>query len=299
MNEITRKDLVDDAQKRVTSFVEKENSAIKHAIENAAIITTLITIGSYIVMYAYKAGFYSVFNIPVMCVRVSLKDFLPMLFQISGLSIYILWYIVALKQDVILKRKRLNGYRIMYGYLIIYMILHSNGIFNLFPHNYPTYLPILFSIGLSCAMELFLNLNKPPKKDKAIPKVTQKIEFEDIVTGILIYRYYIKTGFFVLAVAVTLAPFWGKLIAKSNVNYQVFDYNEKRYAVIVDYDDTIIAQRVEMGNGAMAINTSSYLYLQKNGIQFTYDKFDSVSRVTSFIEESDGSQDEMEIIVAE
>ena len=89
METTTKKEIASKAREKIAPITEKEDAATKAAVENIAVITTLITIGAYVVMYAYKSGYYSEFNIPAICVRISLKDYLPLLFQICSLSIYI------------------------------------------------------------------------------------------------------------------------------------------------------------------------------------------------------------------
>ena len=58
MDTKSKKEIVAKAWDKVAPIAEKEKNATKAVIENIAVLTTMITIGAYVVMYAYKAGYY-------------------------------------------------------------------------------------------------------------------------------------------------------------------------------------------------------------------------------------------------
>ena len=283
METTTKKEIASKAREKIAPITEKEDAATKAAVENIAVITTLITIGAYVVMYAYKTGYCSEFNIPAICVRISLKDYLPLLFQICSLSIYILWYIVILRSDMALRRIKINGYRVLYGYLLIYMVLDSNRIFRFFPK----FAPFPISLGLSFFIELLIfsirkKRSSNKEKEQTVSTAEQAFVLQDIITDTFFYRYYIRTGFFVFALAVALMPFWGRLIARANVDFQICQLNDVPYAVIMDYGDIFIAQKAKIDDTCMEIDTSKYSFFQKDGVEFEYRHFESISRVAAF-----------------
>lgn len=294
MDTKSKKEIVAKAWDKVAPIAEKEKNATKAVIENIAVLTTMITIGAYVVMYAYKAGYYIEYNIPSACIRVSLKDYLPLLFQICSSSVYILWYIVASKSDQALNRIRINGYRILYGHFLIYMILSSNGIIKFFPY----WLFLLITVGLSVIIELLLFFVRKARirnksKDRNVSIAEQGFILENTISDIFFYRYYIRTGFFILAIAVVIAPFWGRLLAKANDSFQVFQMNNDSHVVIADYEDSIMAQKALINDTNIVIDTSSYYFYPKEGIEFKNCSFKSVNRqqgqTSNVPEDSEGS----------
>lgn len=299
MEKTTKKELSLKAREKMAPITEREHTAIKAAVENIAAITTLITIGAYVVMYAYKTGYYFEFNIPAICVRMSLRDYLPLLFQICSLSIYILWYIVTIKSDMALRRIKINGYRVLYGYLLVYMVLYSNRIFRFFPK----YAPLPISFGLSFFVELLIYLIRKKKssnkeRERIVSTTEQAFVLQDIITDTFFYRYYIRTGFFVFALAVALMPFWGSLIARANVDFQICQLNDVPYAVIMDYGDSFIAQKAKIDDTCMEIDTSKYCFFQKEGVEFENRRFERISRVAAFSNE-EGENAEVDLIPLE
>lgn len=276
----SREEIVEKAIKAVAPVAQREEKRIKGAIENIAIITTMITIGAYVVMYAYKVGYYMRFNIPAACVRVDLKDYLPLLLLIGSMSLCALWYIIELKSDQVLNKRGFNILRIFYGFAIVSEILRRIGIF----HLVPSWAFFLISISLSVLIEgliCFIRRKKTRTKQKEGSPIMQEVVFENTVHSIFIHRYYIRTGIFILALASSLGPLAGQLIAEAKKDFQMFQINEASYAVIEDYGDSVISQRAIIDGDNLSINTSSYLYSQKDGIKFEYYTFDSVCKEKS------------------
>ena len=290
----TTKELAEKAIEKITPIAKREKTAIKSAIENVALLTTLITIGAYVVMYAYKGGYCLEFSLPSTCIRVSLKDYLPLLFQICGFSLYILWYVSYIKSDKALARQKINGYRVLYGSMLVYWTLRLTNIQSLCPKytSFPISIAIAFFVEL---IILLVRKNRTKNKDRAVSKAEQPLVLEEMISGFFFRRYFIKTGVFILVVLVSLAPILGLLIAKGNDDYQIARIDNVLYAVILDYGDSFIAQKARETDTSFEINTSSYIFFQKDGVEFEYKTFDHITKVKEFSNDNEENS-EMTII---
>ena len=67
-------------------------------------------------------------------------------------------------------------------------------------------------------------------------------------------------------------------MARSTDCFQVFDYKDEQYAVIIDFEDAIIAQKASIDNKDIALDITQYLYLDKDGLEFSCHEFEKVVR---------------------
>ena len=179
------------------------------------------------------------------------------------------------------------------------MVLYSNRFFRFFPK----FAPLPISLGLSFFIELLIftirkKRSSNKEKEQTVSTAEQAFVLQDIITDTFFYRYYIKTGFFVFALAVALMPFWGSLIARANVDFQICQLNNVPYAVIMDYGDSFIAQKAKIDDTCMEIDTSKYSFFQKEGVEFENRRFERISRVAAFSNE-EGENAEVDLIPLE
>ena len=292
LEDTTKRDVISDAKDRVTTFSKAADSKTKKIIECFAIITTVVTIALYVVLYAYKTGYLDVFGIPASCVKVNLVDYLPALYRICAVSIYIVWYVISKKTFEIIGSIDMEPIRVMYGYYVVLYLSEPFGIYK----NLPAVFKIIIPLCVSLIVELVLYFKKKPRKNSkkdsnSVSKKEYALILENTVHDLLLSRYY-NTGVFIVILAVTLAPILGRASAKNNESFQLCDVDNEAYAVIADYGDTIIAQKAKENDNQIEINTSSYTFFAKDNIEFTYNQYNNVLLVSEFSTDTDQGSSE-------
>lgn len=273
MDTIPEEIIVKKAREIVAPLTNQDKKLTKKLSGNLAIITTLITIFAYVVLYSFKIGYCSVFNIPLENIQVNLKDYLPALVQISSVSIYLIWYILFIKVDIAFNRAMFQWMRICYGFLIIYLLLSANG----FLKHVSGILSVIIVLSISFGIEfiVFIYFKLKYKKYENVKPEDEKKAVENAVSDLLIHNSVVRTGGFFLLIAVILAPLVGKAFAKNVSSFQLFTNNDKEYAVIIDYGDRIAAQEVHVENEILFIDISQYTCFSKEGISFKTTSFKS------------------------
>lgn len=278
MDTVPRETIAKKAADTITPLTSRENAFRKNLSSNIAVITTLVTVSAYVVLYAFKVGYYSIFNIPATCIRVDLRDYLPVLVQISAISIYLVWYTIYISVDVAYKRASFQWMRICYGCLIIYMLFSMNGILNRIPGTHVIIIVFSGAIGIELLVYLLLKLRF--KGFSNVKKKDEEKAIENAVSDLLLYNSIVRSGVLFLIIAVTIAPFIGRLFANNLSTFQVFSNNDKEYAVIIDYGEKVLAQESRAENRTIIIDISHYLYLSKDDISFENATYDGVNLIS-------------------
>ena len=112
MEKITKQDLVQEVLEKTRLEEDKIIKNSKYFIENLAVIFSVTTVFIILTLYSYNRGYYRGYAIAESCITVDLKDFLPAALQLCGVYLYIVFYLVQLKKEQILKHRRFNLLRI-------------------------------------------------------------------------------------------------------------------------------------------------------------------------------------------
>ena len=278
MDTIPREEIVKNAANIVSPLTNYENAIRKKIVGNFAAVTTSVTIVAYVVLYAFKIGYFSVFNIPSSCIRVDLRDYLPVLVQISVVSIYLVWYTLFIKVDLAFQRAVFQWMRVCYGFLIIHLLLSMNG----FLKRFSGIVELLIVFSIAAGVELLVYLFFKWKGFSDVKKENEAKAIENAVSDLLMYNTVIRSGVFFILIAMIASPLIGKAIASNSSSFQVFSKDDKEYAVIIDYGEKVLAQEAHADNCVINIDISHYLFLSKDGISFKSTTYQEVFRLDSF-----------------
>lgn len=272
MEHPTKRDAFLEAKKIISPHEHDQQKTRKVILENAAAIISVLVVGLSLVLYAYNGGYCKVFNLPVEVLPLEIDQYLPVAVQLVGVSVYILYYISLVKTERLLEKRRFSLLRIMYGYLIIGNIFTANHFDNIIGKWWS--LAIYF--GIPFLIELLLYRMKKPSKNKEVSDMEKRMLTEDFVFNRIFYSYYVQCGIFIVAIALIFAPLIGKTSAKANLNYQLCEIDNQLYAVIVDYDSTVLVQKAKEIKDKLVINNESYEYVQKEDLELVYCEYEKV-----------------------
>ena len=99
---------------------------------------------------------------------------------------------------------------------------------------------------------------------------------EDVINASVKRNLLISFGLIIVIVPTLISPSFGYITAKGNREYQVFAENNQQYAVIIDYSDNVLAQKAEVKNDTLVIDTSDYFFFSKDSREFIFSKYDNV-----------------------
>lgn len=278
MDTIPREEIVEKAREIISPVTEGERAFRKKLTGSFAIITTIVTIIAYVVLYSYKVGYCRVFNIPAECVRVDLRDYLPALVQLSAISMYLVWYVLYIKIDVAFRRAKFQWMRVCYGFLIIYVLFYTNGLLK----SLPSYSFLLIVSSIAVLFELIVFFVLKFKGFKDVKKENEKTAIENAVSDLLFYNTVIRNGILFILIAVIVASITGRVKAKNATFFQTLSKDDKEFAVIVDYGEKVVAQEAHADNSVINIDISHYLFLSKEGLSFKGKTYQEVFRLDSF-----------------
>ena len=276
----TNYDAVVKAKEIATPIEEKSNKRRKALRENAATVISTLAISLTVILYAYNKGYARVFNIPASCIPLDLKRLVPVAIIVCGVLAYVFTYVALLRTDIALKNKRINLLRMFYGFIIVRYFLSASNIENYLGSVWSYIVPVLLSI----VIELLVIYIRRPKRIKTISKEEYSVKVENQLYNGFLYSNFFKTGLWFLVVAVILAPTFGEISTRANTDYQTCVYKDELYAVIVDYEDRVLAQKATVENQKLSICTSEYTFIPKEGTAFINTKFNSVELVSELID---------------
>lgn len=272
MAELTKNDVIDEALDKLEPIRKEGNERRKKLIENAAVIISVAVILLSIILYAFNTGYCEIFNLPPEVMSLDMTRLIPLATRICSLMVFILFYISSLKADKALQKKQFDLLRTMWGAIIVMNLLNSNGMSEVL--GKPLF--FLISFGIPLLFELIYYLRKTPRKNKKVSDAEHAIVLEDIVRDSIFHTYYIKYGIVFFVLPLVFAPYFGRMNAQANRYYQTFTHEENHYAVIVDYSDKVLAQEVQVNGDVITIDVSDYCYYPKDGMVFTYKKYNKV-----------------------
>ncbi len=293
MSSYTRKDAIKKAKELSAPIEGESKKRRKLLIDNAATVISVFIIWLTITLYAYNTGFCKVFNIPTDCMPLDLKSYIPLVIQVAGILVMIIFYIAYLKTDHAVGRNVINPLRILYGCYIFQYLLITNHIDKYIGPAWTLLLPILFPLIIEFTIFFVKKCRQSIKNDKEISEPEYKAKIEDYLFDRFLYLDYVYPGLFILVISVLIAPFLGRISAQANCDYQICLFQDEQYAIIANYSDTVLAQRAKVEEEKLIINIDGFTYLPKEGTKFQFKQFSSVEIVDGFQDEI-GLQDETE-----
>ena len=293
VDNMTNKDAVIKAREIAAPIEEKSKKRKKLLLENAATVISMLAISLTVILYAYNKGVSRVFGIPVSCIPLDLKSFAPLALIVGGLLTYLFYYTSLFKTDVALGSKKVNPLRVFWGFLIIRYLLDESKIGNYLGTVWSYALPAIISI----ATEVIVYLIRRPRKIKRISKETYGITVENHLYEGFLYSSFFKTGLIFIVIAITFSPLIGEISAKANTEYQTCVYNEEQYAIIVNYDDRVLAQRAKIVNNNLTIYTCDYIFFEKENTIFVFNKYDSVEIISDYPDESEIATEQTDSLI--
>jgi hypothetical protein len=156
-----------------------------------------------------------------------------------GVMIWILYYVSMIQQEKALKKRKYNLLRVMYGFSIISILISYNHLDRFLGTMWRLVIPLLISV----LIELGLYYLRRPVKRKTIDETSYKMRTEDYVFDRILYSYLVRYGICFLVIAVILAEPIGRLSAKAKCDYQICFYDDKTFAVILEYDERVLVQQ--------------------------------------------------------
>ena len=269
----TYNDVAKKTNEIIAPIEEEAKKKRKELINNAATIISILTIGIFVTLYYYYSGYCKVYNIPINCAPIDIKSFIPVAGYAMTIFLWFLYYIIEVREDRLLKRNRFNPLRIMYGVLVFQSLFFSIHLDYIIGKVFCG----IIAVSVSLIHEAVMFYIHKPKEENKINRITYSMKVEDRIHGRLFFSYYVKTGLFYVFIAIVLTPYIGKLFASTKLDYSIFQKSGKSYAVIIEYDDKVLAQCVRISENSLFINNISYAYFNKNDIVLQYRTFDSVS----------------------
>ncbi|MBQ5991438.1 MAG: hypothetical protein IJL62_02705 [Clostridia bacterium] len=284
---LTMKDVAIEAESITRPFEEKTKKQRKFVVENATAIIAFLTIGLLIILFAYNKGFYGVYNVPVECIPVDLKSYLPIAIQGISVLVWVIMIISYFKTDIALNRYKFNFVRVLYGHMVLMNIMIANN-YNILLNKVEIAIPstnrvfplgrILFIIipaFVSIGVELIILFLRKPRKNTNLSKQEFAMKRHDFVFS-RFFRSYYKGWIFIFVMAVLAVPILGKLSAKAKREYQIITVDEATYAVIFTETDRFLVQSATVQDKLLMIDTSSFRYYDKDAGDVRYLQFDEV-----------------------
>lgn len=272
MEEISKKEIVREVLEKTKSEEKKMKKKSQYIIENLAIIFSVSTVFIFLVMYAFNRGYYRTFGISDSCITVELTDFLPVALQLCGIYIYVVFYLVQLKKDKILKVKHPNLLRILYGELIINYILVNAQV----THLIGTVPTLMISLALPILIEILWWKRKQPQKDRIYSETEKALVMEGLIEDRILYLINNKYVLGIMTTIILWASIWGTIYAKGKNKYQVFEYEGIAYAVIIDQGEYVIAEKIKKEDDKLFIDSTCYIYFNKENKLFSVEQYEYV-----------------------
>ena len=250
---------------------EKELQKKKKSIlENAAVLITAISLGLLFVLYMYNTGVAQVYNIPVNCLSLDLKQYFSVASLFVPWTVCIIWYFSLFKSDKVLGIKRINYKRIILGFIILSGFLFRSHLYNYLGAIICLILPIIICI----IIEFIRKVTFKPSNE-LIDKKDYDKRVRSFVEDFIFAGYY-KTWVCIIIICAILSPLVGGISSKTKLDYQTFNFDSIDYVIITEESDRVLAQRVLIENDVLLINTEYYKYFEKNNLEISYDKYNSV-----------------------
>lgn len=273
MADVTRNDIIAEVLEKLEPIQKHDNEKRKRVFENLAVITSVSIILLSILLFEFNSGYSKVYNLPAECMSIDMKMLIPFAAQICTAMVAILLYVSSLKADKALGQNHFSFTRIVWGEFIVFYFIQKNQIVSIIG----SWGGLLVSYAIPILLEALFYIRKKPKKNKVIPEQEHDYVLSNTLRDAIFSNYYMKYGIVFFLLPFIFSSYVGSLTAYANRNYRTFAYDDSQYVVIVEYSDEVLAQPALIHNDELFIDTSEYCYLSKEGIVFSYRKYENVT----------------------
>ena len=258
---------------KVEPIKKKHEEKYKDIVKHSALIITLLTIFSIIVLYAYNTGVLGKYNIPNNYISINLQSYIPIIMNFCGIYYMCVLYCVQWKTDEIFNKKGFNFLKLLYAELIFFTVVNWLGFEGKVSAIVSLLVPIVFELILHFATKK----QKESKNEEITDEQLYKQKVESYVHDSLSFLFYNKKGLCFLIIAIILAPSLGTMYANNKIDYEIISIEENNYAIIVDYLDGAVVQKAQINKNELIIDTTSYQLISKENINIEYKEFEKVT----------------------
>lgn len=262
-----------EAMEKVEPIKKKQEEKCESIIKHSALIITLLTVFSIIVLYAYNTGVAGVYNIPNNYISVNLQSYIPIIMKICGIYYVCVLYCVQWKTDIIFNKKKFNFLKLLYAELIFSTITLWLG----FEGKVSCIISILIPIVFESILHFATKKQKNSKNEEITDEQLYKQKVESYVHDSLSFLFLNKKGLCFLIIAIMSAPLFGTMYANNKSDFEIINIEEENYAIIVDYLDSAIVQKVQINKNKLIIDTNSYQLISKEKMNIEYKEFENVT----------------------
>ena len=265
--------IVQDVKQETDAHVREHENKVKSVFLHAAGIISIAAIAGAILQYLYNTGYYAVYHISKECIVINLQKYLKfstILFLVIQL---VPNYLIMNKNYIVLNKTGIDVKRYIIGLTIILAGVLGLNLFSVIPLWVIGVTVLLLSISLELVHIRWKNIDS--KLNKRITRWQEKKTRERLVED-RIWFSYAPSWIGLIALLLVFAPSYGELQAKAKKEYQLFTVNDESYAVVVDLNDKVIAEKASVDSNILSIDTERYLYVKKDAIAFTNASFEDV-----------------------
>lgn len=274
----TARDAVVEAVNTIKPMEEKYSNRLTTLIKNAALVISLLTIFSMVILYAYNMGVLSVYNIPNNYISINLQNYIPILIKFCGSYYAFALYYIQLKSDKLLNKSNFNFLKLFYGVIISLSIISWLG--------FKKWGALVAALSISILIEIvhffaFKKKKVQKSQEEQLDERLYKQKVENYIHDLLSFLLYNKTGIAFIAIIVLFAPTVGTMRASNKCDYELLDLSGEKYVVIVDYIDSAVMQKATVvekeGQKELTIDISSYKIVLKENVNIEYLTFKNVN----------------------
>lgn len=274
--EYTRKDAREKAVEIIQPFREEQKEKQGRLLSHAGTIISVFVVVASIVLFCYNLGYSRKYNLPVDTMSISMTNLLPLAAQICAGGVLVIAYIRHLLSSRLLGKTKYSIIRLFYGFVFFINLVVVNQ-FQAVLGAFTVILPLVVSAFIELIVYLYgRNLTGRRKEDKEIDKFSHDFLVEEYVFYSVFPGYRNGILASIILTIIIFASFFGSLSATAKREYSVFEYENEPYAVIIDYNDKVLAQKVLISDDSLEIDSNTYYYYQKENIEFALVKFDDV-----------------------
>lgn len=266
-------DIVQDAKNETDAYVQAHSRTVKSIFSQVAGIISIAAIAGAIFQYLYNTGYYSIYGISKDCIVINLQKYLKFSSTLFLVLQLVPRYRALNHRYIVAKKTGVDIMRFIIGLSIILSIFLCLNLLTILP-LWMVATALLLASGL---LEL-VNVRKKNIDSLLNQKVTrwQEKKTKERLVDDRIWLAYSPAWIGIIVLFLLLTPLYGESQAKHKTEYQLFLKNDETYAVVVDLNDRVIAEKASIEGDELAIDTGLYVYFDKDEIAFVNKAFKSV-----------------------
>lgn len=271
--EKTLGDIVQDVKKETDIHVQAHSRTMKSILSQVAGIISIAAIAGAVLQYLYNTGYYSVYGVSKECIVINLQKYLKFSSTLYLVLQSVPPYHALNKKNTVTGKTGFDMARFTMGlsiFVAIFLCL-----------NLLTTLPLWMvatALLLASGLLEFVNVRKKNIDSLLNQKVTrwQEKKTKGRLVEDRMWLTYSPAWIGLIVILLLLTPLYGKLQAKKKTEYQMFSKNDETYAVVLDINDRVIAEKASIEDDVITIDSEYYVFFDKDGIAFTNKTYESV-----------------------